>query len=53
MFGNKAPCFMIKCILRYHPDKIAVKARRLSNNVPNKNTENVDAMAWHRLQARK
>jgi len=40
---------MVKSILRHHPNKIALKVSRLSNNIPNKNTQNVDAMAWYLL----
>ena len=31
-------------------DKIVVKVSRLSNNIPNKSTQNKNAMAWYTRQ---
>ena len=42
--------FKFKYILRNYPDKIAMKVSRLSNNIPSKNTQNVNAMASYLLE---
>ena len=38
-FGFKTPCAVVNYIVRHYPDKIAMKVSRLSNNIPNKNTQ--------------
>jgi len=38
--------FMVKHIPRHRLDKIAMKVSRFSNNITDKNTQNVNAMAW-------